>query len=195
MSAIDRKKVSVGKPNVTGAVFAAPSGTAIPKDATTKLDPKFKPLGYVSEDGLTNSVSTDSEDIKAWGGDTVLTVQTGRTETLSCTLIQALDEDVLKEVYGDDNVTTSSGGAIAIKHNGAPLPQRVWVFEMNLTGGKVKRLVAPAATITEVGDIAYKGGEAIGYEVTITAFPDEAGNTVYEYIASKTGTVSTVSSS
>lgn len=194
MSAIDRNKVSVGKPNVTGAVFAAPSGTAIPKDATTKLDPEFKPLGYVSEDGLTNSVSTDSEDIKAWGGDTVLTVQTGRTETLSCTLIQALDEDVLKEVYGNDNVTTASG-SITIKHNGTPLPQRVWVFEMNLTGGKVKRLVAPAATITEVGDIAYKDGEAIGYEVTITTFPDEAGNTVYEYIASKTGTVSTVSSS
>lgn len=181
MAKNDSTKVSVGKPGATGAVFAAPVGTAIPQDATTKLDAAFKNLGYVSEDGLTNSVETDTEDLKAWGGDTVLTTPTSRTETFKWTFIQVLDVDVLKEVYGDKNVKDSAG-AVTVKHNGTVLDRRIYVFEMLLTGGRVKRIVVPNAQITEVGEIAYQDGEAIGYEVTLTAYPDADGNTAYEHV-------------
>lgn len=189
MAKHDASKVSVGKPVGGGAVYAAPIDTVsskIPKDARAQLDPAFKALGYVSEDGLTNGIETDTESITAWGGDTVLTVATSRSESFSLTLIQVLDIDVLKEVYGPDNVTDSSG-ALTVKHSGAPLPARVWAFDIALTSGQIKRIVVPHGRISEVGDTVYKDDEAIGYEVTISCAPDEHGVTAYEYIAAPAG--------
>ena len=60
--------VSVGKPNLSGAVYVAPKGTTLPTDATTSLGAAFTCLGYVSEDGLENQNELDSGEIKAWGG-------------------------------------------------------------------------------------------------------------------------------
>lgn len=53
---------------------------------------------------------------------------------------------------------------------------------MVLRDGAVKRVVIPNGKISEVGDVQYTDSDAVGYEITITAMPDTAGNTHYEYI-------------
>ena len=45
---MDATKVTAAKPKTGGAVFCAPLGTALPTDATTKLNEAFKNLGYAS---------------------------------------------------------------------------------------------------------------------------------------------------
>ena len=45
-----------------------------------------------------------------------------------------------------------------------------------------KRMVLPKAKISSISDITYADGTAVGYEVTLEAFPDSSGNTHYEYI-------------
>ena len=53
--------VSAAKPKVAGAIYRAPLGTTLPTDATTALDSGFKALGYVSNEGMTNANSSDTE--------------------------------------------------------------------------------------------------------------------------------------
>lgn len=113
----DAKKVTVSKPKVGGAVYRAPLGTTPPTDATTALDKAFKSLGYISEDGLTNSNSPESDSIPAWGGDKVLYYQTAKDDTFGFMLIEAMNEDVLKTVYGDKNVTGTLADGLTVKAN------------------------------------------------------------------------------
>lgn len=181
----DSKLVSTGKPQAKGAIWVAPLGSTIPTDATTDLDAAFKCLGYVSDEGLTESHETDSEEIKAWGGDAVLKVTTSYTESYKYTLIESMREEVLRHVYGEGAVSGTLDAGLVIKKSGKELPHLVFVCELKLQGGYIKRLVVPNGQVTEVGDVEYKDGEPIGYETTLSTYPDSDGFTSYEYFAKK----------
>ena len=107
--------VTVGKPKVGGAIYVAPLGSTLPTDSTTALDAAFKCLGYVSEDGVTNSNSPESDNVKAWGGDTVLVLQTDRPDSFALTLLEGLNKDVLETIYGSSNVIEDAQGNITVK--------------------------------------------------------------------------------
>lgn len=173
--------VSVGKPNANGAVFVAPVGTTLPTDASTTPAAAFKELGFVSEDGVVNNNSVESDSIKSWGGQTVLTPATEFTDEFTMTLIESLNTDVLNTVYGSTNVTATSS-TISINVNAKERVALSFVIDVAMTAGAMKRIVIPSGQISEIGEITYKDDEPIGYEITISALPDSSGNNHYEYI-------------
>lgn len=173
--------VTAGKPKIGGAVYRAPLGTTLPTDAVTALNEAFVDMGYVSEDGVTNSNTIESDDIKAWGGDTVLALQTDKTDTFQMTLIESMNINVLKAVFGDDNVTGTLANGITVEANATEQEDAAWVIDMIARGNVKHRVVIPSGKISEVGDTVYSDTEAVGFEVTVTATPDTSGNTHYEY--------------
>ena len=174
--------VSTGKPNISGAVFAAPIGTTLPTDATTALDAAFVCLGYVSEDGLTNNNEMDVSAIKAWGGAIVYRSLTELDDNFALTLIESENVDVLKAVYGDANVTTDANGTTKVEVIAEDPQEKVWVFELALRGGKAKRIVIPDGAVTAREAITYNDSDAIGYGITVSAYPDSNGKTHSEYL-------------
>lgn len=176
--------VSVGKPKVTGAIYTAPLGTALPTDAVTDLAGAYIGLGYVSEDGVTNENKAETKDIKAWGGDTVSSEQTSKTDKFKYKLIEALNVEVLKAVYRSDNVSGTLSTGITVHANSKPSTAAVWVIDIVMTDNAVKRVVIPEGKLTELEEIVYKDDDAIGYGMTISARPSSSanGDTHIEYI-------------
>jgi hypothetical protein len=137
-----------------------------PTDASTALT-GFTDLGYLSEDGVTNSLSTSSTPIKAWQNNaTVRTIITDGTETFQCVFIETKAETV-GLYYGG---TVDADGSI-VSDPGANTPEQKMVFEY-VDGAKLVRAYAPKAQVTERGDTVWRNGEPVGYEVTITCNVD-----------------------
>jgi len=181
--------VTAGKPKTTGAVYRAPLGSTIPTDPTTALSSDYICLGFCSDDGVTNTGNMESENIKAWGGQNVLTTSSSSDDTFKFKLIEALNKDVLKFIYGSANVTgdLTEGTGIAVGVNGYSQDDSIIVIDMVMRNSAVKRIVIPSATISEVGEIAYKDNEAVGYDITLSCAADSSGKTHYEYMYRSSG--------
>jgi len=174
--------VTVGKPAIGGCAFRAAAGTTPPTDAVTSLASAFRNMGYISDEGIKKSTERETDEIKAYGGDVVATPQNGFSDKFTMKFLEVLNPDTIKAVHGDTNVSGALATGLTINVNSKELPEGVWVIDQVLRGTVDYRMVIPHGKITEVGEVTYVDGEAVGYEVTVTALPDSSGNTHYEYL-------------
>lgn len=179
----DKKKVTVGKPKTTGAIFFAPKGTTAPTSCAADLGEAFICLGYATEDGL--AIGNETSSVKAWGGDPVIVT---KKENFKFSAMQNLDPDVLSVVYGEDNVTINAEtGEITVKSMSDLAQSGVWVYDTIMTDNRAKRIVVPDGSLSELGDVTYKDEEAVVFPLTIAANPDANGVCHYEYLAGESG--------
>ena len=178
----DTDNVSSAKGVQGGYIFAAPVGTELPTDIKTPRDSAFNVLGYISEDGYTETVDSDSEDIVDMNGDLMDSPQTSRVESGQFTLAE-IKADTLKAQYGEGNVT-DEGGVITVKHNGASTTVWSYVLELVLKNGRRWRKVVPMGQSAELDDLTVAVGELAARALTIKYLTDEEGNTCYDYIES-----------
>lgn len=186
--AVDKSLVSVGKPAIGGAIYVAPLGTTLPTSATEDLDEAFVCLGYVSKEGLKNSTSSESEEIKAWGGDPVVDTDPEFTDEFSYKLIEATNVAVLKHVHGPNNVTGTLQTGVHVSVDGSALPEQSLVVDMVLNNA-LKRIVVPRSKVSEVGEISYVDDDVIGYDVKCKARKDAYGKYHHEYISAVSGSL------
>jgi hypothetical protein len=177
MTAIDATEVRVG---ISGELFSAPLGTTLPTNSTTALPVAWKGLGYVSEDGVTESWSDSVDNIVAWqNATTVRSSTTESTGTLALTLIQSRG-NVLEAFHRGSQITQPTAGNFQLDVKPVVADPRCWVLEV-VDGTIHQRIVLGNAEITERGDIMYKNGEPIGYPITISVYPDTAGNLMQKF--------------
>lgn len=151
-------EVLVGLTSATG-----PTGTG---GTTTG----FTGLGYVGEDGITETRDRSTDDIKAWqNAATVRTLVTDAGLTYNFTLIETTKASV-ELAYGTTVTQTVTEGNYVIVPTSTG-GQKSFIIDI-VDGANLKRIYIPQGEITEVGDTVYASGEAIGYEVTLTTYPN-----------------------
>ena len=188
----DRANVSFSHPakgpNRSGYVWMAPLGTTLPTDATTDLDAKFVGLGYISEDGLTEPASySDGDSTNDAGGEEIAKTDPTFSKTWTGTAVEVLNVDLLKAVYGPDNVTVdATTKAITIKDQGRSLEEWVIVVDELLKGGRRQRSVMPDATFLITDDTQHHYSDLLGYGFTITAYATADNPPQTRYIAGTT---------
>lgn len=170
--------VLVGRPLATGGILVAPLPATLPTSATSTPNAAFDAAGYVSSDGVIQTLGTDVTEIKAWGGDIVRRIQTSHDLTYAFTLIET-NEVSLTVYYGDENVTVGTG-TTAVEIKAGDLPRKAWLVEIK-DGDKRVRIVIPDGQVTDRGDITYADENAIAYELTLTCYPDSSGVKAYIY--------------
>jgi hypothetical protein len=155
---------------VTGTVSVGPTTAAAPTDADTALT-GFNDLGYVSEDGVTETRDRSTTTIKAWqNAATVREVVTEASLQYKLTLLETKEETV-QAYYGTAVNATDGSVTIVPSSTGG---QNSYVIDV-VDGTDYIRTYIPLGEIIEVGDQVYASGEAVGYEVTISAYEGPSG--------------------
>lgn len=163
---------------VTGALWVAPQGTAMPTDLDTWPD-GFEDLGYISDDGITESVDENTEEFTPWQSNTPIRTEiTSSTKTFQCTLWESKASTVGLFYRVAQSEMSTSGEVVSFDEKGKPA-RDPHTFGIDVIDGTYhRRIIIPYGEVTERGDISYKSDEMIGYEITISAYPSSEGVSV-----------------
>jgi len=167
---------------VTGRVWVAPQGTAVPTATSGTLASGYNDIGYASDDGVTISVENETTDIRAWqNGDLLRRVQQSVTFSVQFVMVET-NEYSLKTYF--NNYTHGAGVTDGIVTMNGSQPFRGAVVLDVVDGTNLLRFTFPDAQVTDRGDISIVNGDAITYDVTMSGYPDSSGNAGYLYVAS-----------
>jgi hypothetical protein len=177
--------VFAAMPKATGALLRAPLGSDLPESARAVIPVEFKDLGFIGEEGFTQSEARDTDKKKAFGGTVVKVLQTDYSVTLQFAFLESINADVLKAIYGEANVTVGTDDddeEIVVRKNKSQSPHAAWVIDV-FDGDALIRTTIADGQITEVDDIVKVHTDTIMYTVTLECFEDGNGDNLLEYIA------------
>ncbi len=173
----DVNNVSDGTGLAGGYFYRAPLGSTKPTDLEGALDPAFKVLGFLSEDGMTFSTEADREEIKDMNGETTHSAKSSHSETFTATLAE-VKKGTLAVQYGEENVEDAAG-KLTVHVTGDETERGIYVAECVLKNGRRWRRLIHDAQATELGDLTVKAGELFGRETTFTAYKDATSGDYY----------------
>ncbi|WP_353809076.1 hypothetical protein [Agromyces sp. SYSU T00194] len=163
---------------VDGIVATGEFGVATaPTDGTTELGVTWSDLGYVSEDGVTETTEQSTTVLRAWQrAKKVRTLIEEGTVRYAFTLLQT-SADTVAFYYGG---TVGTDGSIVIDVS-VERPVIAFILDV-IDGDDVIRAYAPEAQVVEVGDQVFASGEPVGYEVTVEcAYNETLGGSVKKW--------------
>lgn len=183
---VDSKKVFVGAPDqaTTGAILTGPETDVIPDTIDDFVDAGLEDSGYVNEDGVTITPSESTTNILDWSLKVIRKILSEFDGTIAWTHLE-LSVAALKNYMGDDNVTVTSATAAHGEQTRAAIgagqrPIKAWHFKIK-DGARRVRVFVPHGQVTERGEIPLSASGAVTLPVTLSTYPDAAGNSIYIY--------------
>jgi hypothetical protein len=168
--ALDTDNVRVG---LTGRLYVAPIGTTAPTDTTTAWAAGWLDMGYLSEDGVEMTYSTETDDINAWQSlSPVRRILTSVDMTLQFTAIEMKRDTVL--LYFPSASISTSGSVHTLAIPSAPDPDERAIGLEWTDGPITNRLVIPRGEVTDRGSITTSRGGAVGLQMTVSAYATSA---------------------
>lgn len=171
----NKDNITIGLPKPGGAIYFAPLGTTLPTNAKDSLSAEFVNLGYVTEDGVTVADSEETNEINAWGPETVMMAQSSYSQNVTFNLLESCRESTLQFIYGKENVKVNEDGSLRWRTTGKPLPRGVLVVDtLQNNGGDQPRIhrevFGDCQFIDRSGDKVYNNSDAVSYPVSMRAF-------------------------
>ena len=163
--------VLVGTANGPG-IWIAPVGTKAPATVNTAPADPWQTLGYLSEDGVKVSQSTDSQNIMSWQSKSPLrSFVTSREVSLEFTMLE-LSKRNFELYFGQkiDDTTDPAEFSVTVRGD-APAYQYAVLLDL-VDGDLITRLYYPRASLSQAGDMEVTQQGAIGLPVTMAAQDD-----------------------
>ena len=177
---VNSANVFIGAPEqeVTGALLTGPETDVIPETIDDFVFTGLAEAGYVSEEGVKISVDESTESIRDWSRRVVREITSEFGGNLEWEHLE-LSEEAAKNYFGDTKVTVS-GTKSRYALSGDNRETKAWYFKMK--DGQRRALVfVPHGQVTERGEIELVADDAIKLPVTLSTYPDAAGNNLYFY--------------
>ncbi len=164
------KNVSYGKFKQGGYFFVAPYGTGLPTDNTSELDPAFKNMGFLGDDGLVFSNDSSTNTGYDANGDSIATTTSEITKTMATTF-REIKLDTMEVVYGAGNAT-DEGGMLTVHDKGPNNGLYSAVAEILLADGRKDRKLVPQCSPNQLGEETIASSELVGKPLTWTVLKD-----------------------
>lgn len=152
-----------------GAIRVAPVGTAFPTAGTSaSFGAGWVDLGYISEDGVTETPNADWSEIRAWQGRAIVRrTLTSSDVTFQFQCIESKQE-VLELYYAGSEMRRTTGQDPFIQIVAPTYDVRA--FGIDLWDGLIhERIVIPKGVVSDRGEVTYNGTDPAAYDLTITA--------------------------
>ena len=166
---------------ITGKVYVAPVGTALPTDVTTNLNAAFQSVGFISEDALTESLAITTERLRAWQRPVGIRTLTTEVEWTFAFGMLETSPLALDLYYGLDDGTTVTSGVAKTSINAFPQSiQRSMVIEIE-DGDVTTRYVIPVAEIGDREEVTHNLSEGTIWGVTVNVMGSDLDDMGYRY--------------
>lgn len=178
-------EVSTIKGVAGGYLFFCPVDKVkdLPADYKTPLGDEWENVGFVSEEGMTESLDTEKGDATVdMSGDTILAAKPkSYSESIKFKLVSINGESYGLQ-YGHANVTVDDDTMTVLHRWSKAGEDLAMVADLVLKDGRPWRKVVSSGCVTNVDDLTLSNSDVVGREVTYAYNANSDGVSCTDYI-------------
>lgn len=165
---------------VTGTVYMAPVGTALPTDVTTALNAAFQSVGFISEDALTENLSVTKELLRAWQRPVGIRTLTTEVEwTFQFGMLET--SPLVLDLYYDGADSEVASGVAKTSIKAWPTGARKAMVIELVDGDVITRYAIPVVEVGDREEVNHTNTEGTVWGVTVNVMGTDLDDMGFRY--------------